>query len=302
MRSNNALAVPTLGSPELLGSLVESINHQTYDEFDFVIVVSKKGDIKSLKSYLFDISTKNIEFIIQKEEGIIDAMNTVFSLNYKNVILTDDDAMPLPDYVYNSLNSLDINSDTGCVFGRVNGKFPDSTFNKISRFLNSYCSVKSLLKGKANRYFNLAGLPVGNVLPYPVKKNVIDYFPIGVSMSWKQSEIRGLNIPLYSRRGILFETYLSMIFYLRGLNTMFVKNISVKHLEKESLSRGSSSIYKRISDIYTFPLMLNKLGFEIDTNKLRRILPLLGRFKVDGQKLRKSVEETILEIEKNGQR
>ena len=297
MKYNDALVVPTLGNKKLLETLIDSINYQTEDSFDFILVVNQKTDKNELFSFISNISDKKIEIITQQGEGIIDAMNKALSLNYNNIILTDDDAMPNQDYIYNSLNALESNKGTGCVFGQVNGKFPDSRRNKISRFVNSYCSTKSLLRGKANRYFNLAGLPVGNILSSSPKKDVIDYLPIGVSMSWKQSNIKGLKIPIFSKRGIFFESYMSMAFYLKGLDTRFINNISVKHLDNNSLSRGPSSIDERIIDIYRFPFALYELGFDIKTEKLKKILPLLDILSLNKRKLKKSIEETISEIE-----
>ena len=58
-------------------------------------------------------------------------------------------------------------------------------------------------------------------------------------------------------------------------------------------------MFQRIMDVYNFPLMLNNLGFDVNTSGLRRILPLLNFFGENGAILRESMLKTINAVESN---
>ena len=49
----------------------------------------------------------NYDLLPQSQRGIIDAMNRALGLNFRLIVLTDDDAEPSPSYVSNAIDFLE---------------------------------------------------------------------------------------------------------------------------------------------------------------------------------------------------
>ena len=274
MRSTNAFVVPTLCDLTLLEKCIASINKQNSPDFEVVLVVGRQCNPKSdiLKSIMSSLEY-HTEIIRQEGKGIIGAMNTIYSLPYNNIVLTDEDAIPDKSYFINSINLLENNNDIGCAFGKVNGQFPDSILNRFIRTVNTMFSRQALFGKHPFRYFNSIGLPSGgNPRSLKSSNQVEDYFPIGVSMSWKQCEIRNFRLPNYSQRGILYESYMAAFLYKKNLKSVFSKDINVKHQSRESLSRGLRGARINLQDLYKAPEMLEEMGYNVNRDWRSKIL------------------------------
>lgn len=275
MRSNNALIIPTAGNLLFIGNIIKYLNIQTSDDFEIIFIVKKGTDVSQLSKYISKKLFLPYSIITQKEEGIIGAMNCALGLPYKHIILTDDDAIPSQNYVENSVTRLEDILQVGCIFGSVNHNFPDSTFNILFRALNTFMCKNRLIIDDSYRYFNTAGLPAGIYKRIYINTIIKDYFPIGVSMSWKQQEIGNFRIPNYGKRGILFESYISLALKLRGLNTFYVGGINIGHLHRDSLSRGMVNLPEIVSEIFSSPIVLSEMGFNINKHELLKYKKLI---------------------------
>ena len=142
MRSNNALVIPTLGNFELLKNISAYLNKQTSSDFNIVFIIGKDVNPKAFREEMDKALNSNYYAIPQTERGIIGAINKALELNFKLMVLTDDDAEPSASYVSNAIDFLENRNEVGMVFGKVNGVFPDSAKSKFSRFFNSLSSRK----------------------------------------------------------------------------------------------------------------------------------------------------------------
>lgn len=277
MKSNNALIIPTLGNLDLLKNVINHINLQTSDDFNVIFILAREVDPEKIREKVDHLIDRNYAVIPQSGDGIIGAMNTALSLNFRIIVLTDDDAEPSPSFVENAVDFLEQYQEAGAMFGNVNGHFPDSARLKVLRGLNSFSSHKKLFGHNPKRYFNGAGLQAGTDILRITQKPVEDYLPIGVCFAWRQSSIGDFRLPDYGKRGILYESYLSSALWRKGLITYYSPSLSVNHIEKESLSRSSKISGEIMDETFQSPMVLKKMGFDVDSDAVRRSL-LLFRF------------------------
>ena len=277
MRSNNALVIPTLGNFELLKNISAYLNKQTSSDFNIVFIIGKDVNPKAFREEMDKALNSNYYAIPQTERGIIGAINKALELNFKLMVLTDDDAEPSASYVSNAIDFLENRNEVGMVFGKVNGGFPDSAKSKFSRFFNSLSSRKNLFGRYPYRFFNTAGLSTGIDLRLHSDKPIEDYFPIGVCMAWRQNVTNDFKLPYYGNRGIFFESYISSLLWTKGFTTFFSPSLEVCHINRESLSRSKKSSLEILREMYLSPTVLSQLGFELDLESLKKLL-LFARF------------------------
>ncbi len=295
MRSNNALVIPTLGNFNLLENLSKYINMQTYDDFNIVFVVGTGVDLSMFKEKMVRVLNRSYTTIVQNEDRIIGAMNTILGLNFKVIALTDDDAKPSPSYVANAIHFLESNDNAGMVFGKVNGIFPDSKKLKLLRLINTSISRKSLFGINPYRHFNAGGLISGGFIP--VQHRVMeDYSPIGVCMAWRQDMIGNFRLESKIRHGILYESYISAALWKKGLNTYFSPELYVNHIERESLSRKKNVSNEILEEIYYSPHILYEMGFDIDIKILHRFVLLTKLLPKD---IKSAVNHSLIDFINN---
>jgi hypothetical protein len=273
MSSKNALVIPTLGDFSLLSKLSKYINEQTLDDFDVVFVLAKDVDVSEFKGTMDKELDRKFTVVIQDGKGIPDAMNTILGLDFKLIILTDDDAQPSSTYVSNATEFLESNDNAGMVYGKVNGIYPDSNKLWFLRMFNTLSSRKRLFGFSPRIYFNSGGLMTGGLLP---SNNRIseDYAPIGVSMAWRQRSIGNFRLRNLGKHGILYESYISAALWKRGLITYFSPALSVGHINRKSLSRNNEASTEILMEMYSSPHILYDMGFDIDLKSIYRLLRL----------------------------
>lgn len=277
MRSNNALVIPSLGNFQLLRNLSPYLNRQTSSDFNIIFIIGKNVNPNAFREEMDKVLNFNYDLLPQSQRGIIDAMNRALGLNFRLIVLTDDDAEPSPSYVSNAIDFLENRDDVGMVFGKVNGVFPESAKSKFLRGYNSLFSRKKLFGRSPYRFFNAAGLYSGNYLSPYFDKPVEDYFPIGVCMAWRQNIINDFKLPDYGSHGVFFESYISSALWTKGFTTFFSPRLEVGHIDRESLSRTKRSSMEILREMYLSPKVLYQLGFEIDSDAVGKLL-LFTRF------------------------
>lgn len=273
MKSNNALIIPSLGDFSLLKNLSIYINNQTSDDFEVIFVINSSVNLYNFRRIMDKELNRSYSVIMQNGEKIVGAMNTILGLNFKLIMLTDDDAEPPNYYVSNAIEFLEKHDEAGMVFGKVNNFFPDSNKLKFIRFINTIASKKSLFGVSPYRYFNMGGLISGGFSSLG-DRIIEDYSPIGVCMAWKQNYIGNFRLLPCLKRGILYESYISASLWKKGLVTYYSGSLSVKHLNRISLSRTRLISDEIIEQIYSSPIVLSKIGFEIDPKVLKRFINL----------------------------
>jgi len=126
-----SVIIPCYNDGIYLNDAIESLNAQTFRDFEIIIVDDASSDEETLK-ILSRLSQDNIKVIhLEKNSGLSTARNTGIKIAKGDYILPlDADDKILPTYLEKAKEILDMNKDTGIVyceaefFGLKTGKWP----------------------------------------------------------------------------------------------------------------------------------------------------------------------------------
>ncbi len=128
-----AVIIPTRGGAEKLHHPLESLENQTENDFQVIVVID--GDIdgseKVVQKYI-NRSKLNLSVIVfEQNEGRVSALNTGYDAADASVLIRcDDDIAVKSDFIANHISYHDGNRPRG-VMGLVHNKFPDTPHARV---------------------------------------------------------------------------------------------------------------------------------------------------------------------------
>ncbi len=114
---NFSIIIPTFNSAQNIKTNLDSIKSQTYKDYQLVIIDNNSSDetIEIIKKYNFP----NIKFLIERDNGIFDAINKGIELSDKEIIsiLHSDDFYSDENVLQDIINAFQENDINDIVFG-----------------------------------------------------------------------------------------------------------------------------------------------------------------------------------------
>ncbi len=280
------VAVPTYNNRVhgyTLKRTLEALRGQSYTDFDTLIVYKPApGDdsLEAVKDYVAELGAK----IVVQENGFIEeAMNIIFerSKSYDIALVTDDDAIPSPNWVRDHVVLHEREKWIGVATGATNTRLAITHMKTLRRIIGFYSPnpVLRIKKGLEYAcYVNDMGILVA---AKPPGKNPTPSFCIaGVNMSYKPGFLNGFQLPGASIRGTYYESLLAYHYFSQGLLPVEFGLGQVKHLNRESLSRAQSPAAKIMWGIESqlHPYVFHLAGMPIKTSKLKRYALLVKAY------------------------
>ncbi|MFX1539017.1 MAG: glycosyltransferase family 2 protein [Promethearchaeota archaeon] len=299
-----SVVIPTFKRAHLIRHVFEGLKKQTYRDFEVVVVLKPSGDgtqgiVEKYRNFL------DINLVLQNKGYVVDAMNLGLEYSSGDIIaFLDDDAIPLPGWIKNHLESY-ATSNVGGVAGNVipaifKGENAIPVKDNLSDIIPN---EKYFLDSTGRKVWNppLEGLE--DFLVYVSKAGSVEYnssmshlawcqttkslLGMGCNMSVLSEAVKDFRFPNSWILGLANEQFLGWYIWKKGYNLMFNPKARVYHLiHNQTLTRGVKEMKKETLRWIEYNLLFYRLhDFEGDLSNMHRIVWLIFSLLDDTKKL-----------------
>jgi len=246
------VVVPTFRGGNYISNLLRSLSKQSLRNFELIFVVKPSGDgtedvLGSLSKRLGLVSN-----VLTQESGNVTSALRLGVMHAKGeiVLFTDDDAILPENWIEEHINAYSRFKNLGAVSGNIEN-YSLST-NRVSALETSRPVVK-IYRRFVRR---IVDLPIELLRDYRLGVFVTKDFRVvagrnipeksclslpcrGVNLSFRNDALNTVEFPfnMLLRRYLYWEAYLGLQIVGAGWNSIYLPNISVYHIKRESLSR-----------------------------------------------------------------
>lgn len=285
-----SVLIPTYKRGHLLSYVFEGLRNQEHSDFEVVVVLKPSGDgtedlVEKYQKFL------DINLVRQDEGYVVDALNLGLECANGDIIaFLDDDAIPLPGWIQNHVESY-AQSNVGGVAGNVipamlNGESSIPIGDNVSDIIpNKRPFLSSIGRKVWSR--PLEGLE--DSLVYVSKAGLVEYnfdlahlswhqttkslLGMGANMSVSSEAVKDFKFPNSWILGLAWEQFLGWSIWKKGYTLVFNPNATVHHLvHGQTLTRNVTEKRREMLRCVENNLLFYRLqGLEHDVSWMHRI-------------------------------